>query len=121
MPAHKKTPSALTEGKDKNDSNNSITDSSENVKGFSEKYINQSSKSDCVFADDKSNKCAALRVRECENCKFYKTEKEYDESRKRAEYRLFGKRPVPYKKYVGDVLIMTVKKIRRIYYYGHGQ
>ncbi len=65
----------------------------------------------CTFYSSYLNECVVLKDCECENCSFRKTENEFSESRKRAADRLNDKGLVPYKKFVGGVQIVTVKKI----------
>ncbi len=72
----------------------------------------------CVFFSGYLNECVALKVcdlKDCEgaNCAFYKTKKEYSESRKRAADRLYSMGLVPYKKNVDGVQIMSVKKFSK--------
>ena len=60
----------------------------------------------CCF--DCGEECAALRVKKCENCKFFKTEAEYKYSYERAARLLRSKGLEPYRTSYG---IMTTRKI----------
>ncbi len=42
----------------------------------------------CVFQF--GSRCHALKTKECENCRFYKTSRQYEESRARALERICG-------------------------------
>lgn len=37
------------------------------------------------FADIAPHRCTALKVKECKGCKFFKTQKQFDEDRKKAD------------------------------------
>jgi hypothetical protein len=53
-------------------------------------------KKECVFAEHGKRRCSALKVYDCEGCRFFKTEDEYNAGRAFAEHLLArkGLRPV---------------------------
>lgn len=67
-------------------------------------------KDKCIFFNKYDNSCGVLTTCVCKDCKFFKTEKQYNDAQLQAYLKLAEKGLKATKKRVGNELIMTTEK-----------